>query len=90
MRPPRLVKTPLEEWMQVIDANLNGPFILTRLLARREDRGERCFNSDPSLDLTVIHLGLVERAVIQRKRWVRVWATDDLDQPWAFRLDRCL
>ena len=30
---PWLVQTPLEEWMQVIDVNLNGPFILTSLVA---------------------------------------------------------
>lgn len=94
MRPPWLVQSPLEECMQVIDANHSGLFILTRLVALA--RGERLrrmlqlFNSDPLLDLNIVHLGLVERAVIKRKRWVRVWTTDDLDQPWAFRLDRCL
>ena len=30
---PWLVQTSLEEWEQVIDVNLNGPFILTRLVA---------------------------------------------------------
>jgi 3-oxoacyl-[acyl-carrier protein] reductase len=30
---PWLAQTSLEEWARVIDVNLNGPFILTRLLA---------------------------------------------------------
>ena len=30
---PWLAQTTLEEWARVIDVNLNGPFILTRLLA---------------------------------------------------------